>query len=174
MVVWASLWACLVLSTAHLWATLSRRWESFVILTLVQCAQHIPAYLGACPECVEVIGQPCRCGKFTKERPCSDPEWSCETVSKSSYCVHVFQVLCYFIQVCSNLLSCGHHHCQQVCHSGECGGCPSDGERTCPCGKKCKFIQNIVTCYLVQNTQLLSSTYSTLHWRGANLWWHLW
>ena len=48
--------------------------------------------------------------------------------------------LCPLLQVCGKLLSCGHHHCQLICHAGGCGHCPNDGERTCPCGKRSNLI----------------------------------
>ena len=92
--------------------------------------------LGDCPECKEVISQPCRCGKSVKEQPCSLPEWSCQQVCMLVECFTLPSSL--LAQVCGALLSCGHHCCQKVCHGGECGRCPNDGERTCPCGKKSK------------------------------------
>ena len=39
--------------------------------------------------------------------------------------------------VCGKLLSCGHHRCTLVCHSGSCSGCPRRVETItrCACGK---------------------------------------
>lgn len=55
---------------------------SLVILSLFVYYNNFH-WLGECGNCVEVIEQPCRCGKLTQERPCSYPEWSCETVSNT-------------------------------------------------------------------------------------------
>ena len=52
-------------------------------------------HVGECRECVEVIDQPCRCGKLTQERPCSHPEWSCETV-RNALCSYTCRVKCVF------------------------------------------------------------------------------
>ena len=51
--------------------------------------------------------------------------------------------------MCNKILSCGHHHCEIVCHSGECGTCPRSGERKCPCGKTSHVLpctEEIPTC----------------------------
>jgi len=40
-------------------------------------------------------------------------------------------------RVCGKVLGCGRHRCELVCHAGACGGCPSAGQRRCPCGKVC-------------------------------------
>jgi hypothetical protein len=45
------------------------------------CVYNNSPFLGECCECVEMIDQPCRCGRSTQERQCSHPEWSCQTVS---------------------------------------------------------------------------------------------
>lgn len=37
---------------------------------------------------------------------------------------------------CEKKLTCGKHVCEKGCHSGECGECPLQGKRTCPCGKR--------------------------------------
>lgn len=39
------------------------------------------------------------------------------------------------LQACGKTLSCGHHVCETICHSGQCSSCPRSGPRTCPCGK---------------------------------------
>ncbi|CAF5099092.1 unnamed protein product, partial [Rotaria sp. Silwood1] len=42
---------------------------------------------------------------------------------------------------CNRLLNCQIHECKRICHKNECGTCPRQGIRTCPCGKTTiKFI----------------------------------
>ncbi|KAG7160847.1 NF-X1-type zinc finger protein NFXL1-like [Homarus americanus] len=81
---------------------------------LVQNLVFTPAKMLAILETVSLapdrVGQSCCCGSSTQLRECADP-------------------------VCNNQHSCGHHLCQNVCHSGSCGECPASGVRTCPCGK---------------------------------------
>lgn len=49
----------------------------------------------------------------------------------------LYTILYYAIhQVCGNILSCEHHLCERVCHSGSCGPCPLSESRKCPCGKR--------------------------------------
>ncbi|KAJ3535850.1 hypothetical protein NMY22_g6296 [Coprinellus aureogranulatus] len=69
-----------------------------------------------CPPCPHLTSKRCACGK--KEMPhvkCSleKDKVSCGTV-------------------CGKLMSCGFHHCESLCHSGDCGTC------TAPCGKSRK------------------------------------
>jgi len=71
---------------------------------------------GECPTCPYSSKQSCLCGKNTTERPCAQPSWNCE-------------------QTCHSAYSCGHHLCEESCHSGKCGDCPRSGKRNCPCGK---------------------------------------
>ena len=46
-----------------------------------------------------------------------------------------YSLFILLIKVCGKKLSCGHHTCRSVCHSGDCGDCPRGGPRTCPCTK---------------------------------------
>ncbi|XP_043229933.1 NF-X1-type zinc finger protein NFXL1-like [Amphibalanus amphitrite] len=71
---------------------------------------------GECPPCPKTSRQPCNCGQKTELRPCASPRWQCE-------------------KVCGRPLSCGHHRCERVCHSGACGPCERAGPRRCPCGR---------------------------------------
>lgn len=86
---------------------------------LLRCGQHTceePCHADECKPCPRQSLQPCLCGSGKKKRFCADPTWQCD-------------------KVCGKAYSCGHHECKKVCHSGECGKCPSSGPRTCPCGK---------------------------------------
>jgi hypothetical protein len=71
---------------------------------------------GECPPCPQSREQTCACGKQTSLQPCAVP-YSCE-------------------QLCGKRIKCKNHTCQLVCHSGACSGCPNEGVRTCPCGKR--------------------------------------
>ncbi|KAL3837753.1 hypothetical protein ACJIZ3_022344 [Penstemon smallii] len=72
---------------------------------------------GSCPPCKEKGNYKCRCGKVEREKECFERDFRCETA-------------------CNKMLSCGKHVCEKGCHEGECGGCPYQGKRTCPCGKR--------------------------------------
>ncbi|CAF4426009.1 unnamed protein product, partial [Adineta steineri] len=60
--------------------------------------------------------RPCQCGKTKAVRNCNELNFQCD-------------------QPCNQLLNCQIHHCKRICHKGECGSCPRQGLRTCPCGK---------------------------------------
>lgn len=57
-------------------------------------------YIGACPPCPKTVTVSCHCGK---QKPrvvrCSAKQWSCG-------------------KPCGRKLLCGHHNCQQPCHTG--------------------------------------------------------
>lgn len=72
---------------------------------------------GSCPPCRARGSYRCRCGKMEEERECFEREFRC-------------------VNPCVRLLGCGKHTCGEGCHSGPCSGCPLQGKRTCPCGKK--------------------------------------
>lgn len=72
---------------------------------------------GDCPPCREKGVYKCQCGKIELEREC------CERVFRCG-------------NPCEKLLGCGKHTCGRGCHKGECGECPLQGHRTCPCGQK--------------------------------------
>ncbi|KAJ0046280.1 hypothetical protein Pint_06519 [Pistacia integerrima] len=72
---------------------------------------------GACPPCKARAVYRCQCGRVQQERECCERDFRCENE-------------------CKRLLSCGKHVCEKGCHTGECGDCPLQGKRTCPCGKR--------------------------------------
>ena len=77
----------------------------------------------------------CLCGHETAEVACQDLPFQCG-------------------QVCGRQLDCGRHTCQEVCHKGDCGLCPLQGPRSCPCGK----VSIKYTCF---STQLFYSAEDT-------------
>ncbi|KAJ8443912.1 hypothetical protein Cgig2_032736 [Carnegiea gigantea] len=72
---------------------------------------------GECPPCRKKCVYRCQCGKEEEERDCCERDFRCENA-------------------CNRGLSCGKHVCERGCHGGECGPCPLQGKRTCPCGKR--------------------------------------
>ncbi|GFP87793.1 nf-x1-type zinc finger protein nfxl2 [Phtheirospermum japonicum] len=72
---------------------------------------------GPCPPCKEKGTYMCRCGKLEMQRECCEREFRCDNG-------------------CEKRLGCGRHVCERGCHEGECGDCPLQGKRTCPCGKR--------------------------------------
>ncbi|KAL5514440.1 hypothetical protein ACEPAG_2528 [Sanghuangporus baumii] len=60
-----------------------------------------------CPPCPFLTEKTCACGKNqVRNVRCSQEKVSCGTA-------------------CGKLLDCGFHHCERLCHSGECGTCSS-------------------------------------------------
>lgn len=100
---------------------------------LLLCGHHYcetPCHAGKCLPCPKESLQSCLCGKFQSKRPCASPEWQCE-------------------KICNKVLLCGHHRCEQVCHSDVCGDCPRAGKRKCPCGQTTVSLpctEDIPTC----------------------------
>ncbi|GLJ39714.1 hypothetical protein SUGI_0811910 [Cryptomeria japonica] len=81
---------------------------------------------GPCPPCTAMAApQPCPCGKKTITRRCSDQK-SAESCG----------------QVCEQLLTCGRHLCDKICHEGPCGSCTILINASCFCGKK----ENMMLC----------------------------
>ncbi|GAV90902.1 LOW QUALITY PROTEIN: hypothetical protein CFOL_v3_34302, partial [Cephalotus follicularis] len=72
---------------------------------------------GPCPECRNRGVYGCQCGRVEMERECCSREFRCENP-------------------CKGVFGCGRHDCDRGCHSGECGQCPLQGKRSCPCGKR--------------------------------------
>ncbi|KAL1808985.1 hypothetical protein ACET3Z_025975 [Daucus carota] len=72
---------------------------------------------GECPPCREHGVYRCQCGKVEEERECYGRSFRCEVA-------------------CGKLLGCGKHVCEKGCHKEECGECPFQGRRMCPCGKR--------------------------------------
>ncbi|XP_023752902.1 NF-X1-type zinc finger protein NFXL2 [Lactuca sativa] len=87
---------------------------------LLDCKTHCcpeTCHPGGCPPCKATGVYNCHCGKATEKRECFQRDFRCETP-------------------CEKLLGCGKHVCSKGCHEGECGDCPLQGKRTCPCGKR--------------------------------------
>ncbi|XP_011876774.1 PREDICTED: NF-X1-type zinc finger protein NFXL1 [Vollenhovia emeryi] len=71
-----------------------------------------------CPPCVEVTPLKCRCKSNEKVGECHEGTWVCE-------------------KPCNRRFSCNVHSCESTCHlPGDCGNCPLEKNRSCPCGKK--------------------------------------
>ncbi|XP_047316075.1 NF-X1-type zinc finger protein NFXL2 [Impatiens glandulifera] len=87
---------------------------------LLDCQSHTCEEIcheGQCPPCRARGAYRCECGKVEEEKDCCDRDFRCEIPCKKS-------------------LVCGKHVCDRGCHREECGECPLQGKRTCPCGKK--------------------------------------
>ncbi|CAG9761630.1 unnamed protein product [Ceutorhynchus assimilis] len=86
---------------------------------ILSCDKHTcsdPCHSRECKPCAKKSVQKCMCGSQQKLRDCATPIWQCE-------------------KVCSKLLDCGNHKCQEVCHAGVCDSCPLTRPRSCPCTK---------------------------------------
>ncbi|KAG2003340.1 shuttle craft protein [Coprinopsis cinerea AmutBmut pab1-1] len=70
-----------------------------------------------CPPCPHLTNKQCACGKK------SVPNVKCSLANEKVSCG----------TICGKLMPCGFHHCQSLCHSGNCGSC------TAPCGKNRKL-----------------------------------
>ncbi|KAF8629368.1 hypothetical protein AX17_005664 [Amanita inopinata Kibby_2008] len=70
-----------------------------------------------CPPCAFLAKKPCACGK--------------KEVDNVRCSLEREKVSCGV--TCGKLMSCGFHHCQRLCHAGECGRC------TAQCGKDRKL-----------------------------------
>ncbi|EEE53908.1 hypothetical protein OsJ_00458 [Oryza sativa Japonica Group] len=84
------------------------------------CGIHrcpVDCHDGPCPPCAVRGKHKCECGETMEERLCSERVFQCK-------------------RECGGMLQCGKHSCERGCHAGKCGGCPLQGRRTCPCGKK--------------------------------------
>ncbi|KAJ4828026.1 hypothetical protein Tsubulata_035105 [Turnera subulata] len=87
---------------------------------LLDCQLHRCKQLchdGACSPCDARGVYRCLCGREVEERECCDREFRCGNP-------------------CRKPLRCGKHVCERGCHPGECGDCPLQGKRSCPCGKR--------------------------------------
>ena len=85
-------------------------------------------HAGPCPPCTHMGPiQSCFCGKNRSSRRCADTNydtgWSCG-------------------QVCGDLMPCGEHTCQTLCHEGLCGACEVQLDCRCYCGK----MEQLVVC----------------------------
>ncbi|KAH9620000.1 hypothetical protein KSS87_005491 [Heliosperma pusillum] len=87
---------------------------------VLDCGIHtccVICHDGVCPPCREKGVYKCQCGTVKEDRECCDRVFRCENP-------------------CGRSLECGKHVCDRGCHEGECGQCPFQGKRTCPCGKR--------------------------------------
>ncbi|KAB1217733.1 NF-X1-type zinc finger protein NFXL2 [Morella rubra] len=88
---------------------------------LLDCGVHKcseTCHDGQCPPCRERGVYRCQCGRVELERECCERSFRCENP-------------------CGKVVACGKHVCGKGCHlAGECGNCPLEGKRTCPCGKR--------------------------------------
>ncbi|EFN72938.1 NF-X1-type zinc finger protein NFXL1 [Camponotus floridanus] len=75
-------------------------------------------HAGECPPCMEIVSLKCHCKSNQKEGKCYEGTWSCE-------------------RLCNRKFSCNVHICESTCHlPDDCGNCPLEKNRCCPCGKK--------------------------------------
>ncbi|KAI2635508.1 hypothetical protein GGS21DRAFT_516219 [Xylaria nigripes] len=80
----------------------------------------LQCHAGPCPPCL-LMGpsQSCFCGKNISTKRCSQTDytqgWTCN-------------------ETCGDLLACGEHLCQRVCHSGLCGSCETPVVSRSYCG----------------------------------------
>ncbi|KAJ8024889.1 Transcriptional repressor NF-X1 [Holothuria leucospilota] len=73
---------------------------------------------GPCPSCPANVEVSCLCERTKKTVRCSAVEdFQCE-------------------EVCGEVLLCGQHYCERVCHKGNCEPCNVNLQKTCFCGKK--------------------------------------
>ncbi|CAG0879902.1 unnamed protein product, partial [Darwinula stevensoni] len=73
---------------------------------------------GPCPPCPKIVRTPCYCGGMGPTvRRCCNKEWSCQ-------------------KSCKNLLACGQHKCEELCHAGACPPCPRTSIQKCNCGQR--------------------------------------
>ena len=77
---------------------------------------------GKCPPCPRLVSIKCPCGKKEFMIRCSMqhlqlPENTCG-------------------QCCGKVLSCGKHHCSEICHYGDCPPCQELVHQVCYCGSE--------------------------------------
>ena len=77
-------------------------------------------HAGPCPPCTATgPKQGCFCGKEETTRRCLETNydlgWSCGAV-------------------CGDMMPCGEHDCQRICHEGVCGACTVEVDAKCYCG----------------------------------------
>ncbi|MEQ2313380.1 Transcriptional repressor NF-X1 [Ameca splendens] len=96
---------------------------------LLNCGEHCcmqVCHSGACQPCQLQVQQVCYCGVTTRTVPCGTDKEGFDGVGHFS---------CQ--KLCSKMLDCEAHRCQQVCHHGPCQPCPRSLSlvKTCPCGQ---------------------------------------
>ncbi|KAH3745328.1 NF-X1-type zinc finger protein NFXL2 [Pelomyxa schiedti] len=80
-------------------------------------------HLGPCQPCPQTVVTRCYCSATKQSRRCSDKVFSCG-------------------KRCNKTLSCTHHNCEEICHSGDCPPCKRKVEKTC----LCEAVTQLVTC----------------------------
>ncbi|KAF9431022.1 FKBP12-associated protein [Entomortierella beljakovae] len=84
---------------------------------------NIPCHPGPCPPCGGLGPiQSCHCGNETFQTRCADVDSSS---LKGKSCN----------RVCGELLGCGKHSCDSICHPGLCPPCKEEQAQLCYCGK---------------------------------------
>ena len=83
-----------------------------------RCAQ--PCHPGPCSPCTVMLTRPCGCGRGSYQIRCGTSDPTAETCGS----------------MCEKQLSCGHHHCQRLCHFGPCDSCSVVVKQTCWCEKE--------------------------------------
>jgi NF-X1-type zinc finger protein NFXL1 len=107
--------------------------ETFVHLILYVHVCTCAIHMYVCYMCAHV----CKCALCKHRGPFDHSFFGCAVL----YIMQVRRVPCsergfQCGRVCGRPLGCGRHKCSRVCHDGPCGTCPSQGLRTCPCGKQ--------------------------------------
>ncbi|CAN1134608.1 NF-X1-type zinc finger protein NFXL1, partial [Linum perenne] len=96
------------------------------------CGNHVcdeVCHPGPCGGCALMPGRvkSCYCGKTSlqeERKSCLDPIPNCS-------------------QICSKILPCGIHNCEELCHSGDCPPCMVSVSQKCQCGSTSRT----VACY---------------------------
>ncbi|XP_030375185.1 NF-X1-type zinc finger protein NFXL1 [Scaptodrosophila lebanonensis] len=78
---------------------------------------------GPCPPCAQLAHSSCLCGKSApRSMRCIDKHWQCQ-------------------QICNELLKCGKHLCNQICHRpGQCPPCTNKSKQPCECNREVKTV----------------------------------
>ncbi|KAG0297192.1 FKBP12-associated protein [Linnemannia gamsii] len=84
---------------------------------------NVPCHPGPCPPCGGLGPvQSCHCGNESFQLRCVDTDFTFRTGKSCD-------------QICGELLGCGKHSCNSVCHPGLCAPCEEEQEQLCYCGK---------------------------------------
>ena len=89
-----------------------------------KCKQTCHA--GPCDDCDVLINRNCYCGKEEKQIYCGIESQDATSLKRGFYSCEIS---------CNELLSCGNHKCESLCHKGQCSPCKTDTSlKHCPCG----------------------------------------
>ncbi|XP_047125843.1 NF-X1-type zinc finger protein NFXL1 isoform X1 [Hydra vulgaris] len=115
-----------------------------ICLKQLSCGAHQcynRCHYGPCEACNQVVRKTCKCGRKTKDTPCSQTltcEFKCTKLRKCGR--HPCKKKCCdgncrpCDQLCNRLLNCNNHKCLSPCHSGKCYPCPLRKGVSCFCG----------------------------------------